>query len=446
MLAQRQRGLKGGRGMLPGILRPVTRMRPAYPIAALRDAAWLDAARARAYLMILAALTLAGIVVSLALSHDGLDYRGHPLGTDFASFYAASTLALDGRAAAAWNLADHAAAEIALFGPGIGYYAFFYPPPYLLVCLPLALVPYPVALVAWLAATGTAYVAMTRAWLVAGGARIGLLPILAFPAVIVTIGHGQNAFLTAALLGFGALVQARRPWLAGVLFGAMVIKPQLAVLVALFVMLDGDRRTFLAAGLTAVGLCALSYLAFGAAAWQGFFETNAIARATLDDNLVGYEKMVSVFAAARRLGLDGTAAWALQGAAALGAVALMVAIRRAGQGPANAAGLVAATVLTTPFMLDYDLTLLAIPLAYLFAEALRKGFLPYERIVLFTAFVLPLVSRPLAGYVGLPIVPLVTLALLLSVLQRARAGSAEAEPGRPAEAPPQAPMAAVAAE
>jgi hypothetical protein len=46
----------------------------------------------------------------------------------------------------------HWAAEKALFGPAQGYVAFFYPPPYLLICLPLALVPYFWSLAVWLIA------------------------------------------------------------------------------------------------------------------------------------------------------------------------------------------------------------------------------------------------------------------------------------------------------
>ena len=41
--------------------------------------------------------------------------------------------------------------------------------------------------------------------------------------------------------------------------------------------------------------------------------------------------------------------------------------------------MVAAALLASPFLLDYDLTLLAIPLAWSVREALRAGFAPGER-------------------------------------------------------------------
>lgn len=65
-----------------------------------------------------------------------------------------------------------------------------------------------VGLFIWLALSLAAYLAMLRAilprsetWLVAP----------AFPAVFVNIGHGQNGFLTAALIGGALQLIDRRP-------------------------------------------------------------------------------------------------------------------------------------------------------------------------------------------------------------------------------------------
>ena len=120
----------------------------------MSDCAWLDAERARAYARILLAVTLAGAIGWMALSSGGLDREGKPIGTDFVGFYAASRLALDGQPALAYDVGAHWAAQKALFGPELGYTAFFYPPPALLISLPLALAPYFGSLAAWLAATG----------------------------------------------------------------------------------------------------------------------------------------------------------------------------------------------------------------------------------------------------------------------------------------------------
>jgi hypothetical protein len=107
-------------------------------IAELRDADWLTPERARAWCRILAAMFLVATVLVLALSRNGLDPLGNPLGTDFVSFWSASRLALDGQAAAVYEPAAHLAAQRALF-PALQpsfYYAFFTRrPSCLFVCL-----------------------------------------------------------------------------------------------------------------------------------------------------------------------------------------------------------------------------------------------------------------------------------------------------------------------
>src|SRR5271168_4350751 len=208
--------------------------------AALSDCAWLDGERARAYARILLAVTLIGAIGWIALSPGGLDREGKPIGTDFIGFYAASRLALDGRPELAYDVGSHWATQKALFGPKLGYTAFFYPPPALLISLPLGLAPYFWSLAAWLATTGYAFYRVLRFYL----PSLDIVVFLAFPAVFVNAAHGQNGFLSAALIGGGLMAIDRRPALAGVLFGAMAFKPQL-VLVIPFALIFAHRWTTL---------------------------------------------------------------------------------------------------------------------------------------------------------------------------------------------------------
>jgi len=389
--------------------------------AALRDADWLDAKRARAYARILFFLSFAGALIWIALAHGGVDRAGKPLGTDFVSFWTASELALGGRAADVYDVAAHWGAQKALFGPDVAYSAFFYPPPYLLICLPLAALPYFWSLAAWLGATGYAYWRVLRAY---AGPRIDALAILAFPAFLVNAGHGQNGFLSAALIGGGALLLDRRPLVAGLCFGALIYKPQLAPMIPIALIAARRWTALAAAAAAAMALLAASWLVWGGAIWRAFLAAAPLARASLERNFVGDEKMQSVFAAVRLLHGGLPLAYALQALTALAAAAALVWLdtrrfRSAAEGPA----MVAATLLASPFLLDYDLTLLAIPLAWLAREGLSAGFAPGEKSVLALAFVLPLFSRPLAGTLGLPVAPLAIAALLALVLRRAAAPS-----------------------
>jgi hypothetical protein len=388
-------------------------------IGALREAAWLSPARARAYCLILFIATFGLTVLWIALGHDGLDPMGKPLGTDFVSFWTASKIALGGRPAEVYDIAVHQAAQTALFSRDIGYSAFFYPPPFLLICLPLATLPYLFSLGAWLAATGFAYWRVVRFWL---GARLGALPIFAFPAALSEIGHGQNAFLSAALLGGGAALLNARPILAGACFGALVYKPHLAIVVPIALVAARRWRALFAAAAAAASLCLASLAIFGVETWQAFLTASPKARMALEQNMVGNEKMQSVFAAVRLLHGGVTLAYCLQAVVAIAVCAALVRLQqRAFRSEAEGPAMVAAALLVSPFLLDYDLTLLAIPLAWTFAQGLARGFLPFEKIILMAAFLLPAFSRTVAIYTGIPLGPPAVAAVLLLVLRRAEA-------------------------
>lgn len=83
--------------------------------------------------------------------------------------------------------------------------------------------------------------------------------------------------------------------------------------------------------------------------------------------------------------------------------------------------LAAASLLASPFLLDYDLMILAVPMAWVVREAHRTGFLDWEKTILFAAFVSPLVARMFAARLGVSLEPFVVLALLVVTARRAMA-------------------------
>ncbi len=382
----------------------------------LSDCDWLDASRARAYARVLLAVILAGVVGWVALSSGGLDRQGKPIGTDFVGFYTAARFALAGRPELAYDVGAHWAAQRALFGPKLGYTAFFYPPPALLIYLPLALAPYFVSLTVWLTVSGLAFYRMLRGYL----PSLDSVMFLAFPAVFLNAAHGQNGFLSAALLGGGLLIMDRRPLLAGVCFGAMAFKPHLALAIPFALIFARRWMTFGAAAVATAAFCFASLVAFGSSTWTAFFSDASLARTALEHNLVGDEKMQSLFAGVRLLHGSLELAWGAQILTTSSAVAAILLLqRRAFRTAAEAPAVVCAGLLASPFVLDYDLTLLAIPLVWLLGEGRRTVFLPYEKAVMALAFALPLVSRILAGAFGLPLAPMTIAALLLLILRRA---------------------------
>ena len=386
----------------------------------LREAEWANPARLGVYLKLLALANLAGLLVlAFYIWSGGVDPRGEPVGSDFVSFWSAGKMALAHRAAEVYVPQSHLAAERAYFGAPLGWYAFFYPPIFLLACLPLGLAPYFVALALWLASTFAAFAAALRAL----APRFAQpLTLAAAPVVFSVIGHGQNAFLSAALFAAGTRLMERQPALAGAMFGLLGFKPQLALLAPLALLVTGRWRALAAFAATVAALAGLSAWVFGLDAWTAFLAETPMAQATLERGLVDPAKMQSVFAAVRTLGGGVALAYAAQAAAAVAALgALIVGLRRERDARRQFALVAVITCLTTPFLLDYDLALLIVPVAVLAEEGLATGFRAYEKTALGAAFVLPAVARPLAETLHLPLSPLVIAALGLVLLRRAMA-------------------------
>lgn len=391
-------------------------------IGVVRQADWLNPQRARAYSLILLIMSALGFAIWIGLAEGLIDRTGKPLGSDFMSFYAASKLALAGHAEDAWRPEAHQAAQTAVFGRRFDYWAFFYPPPYLLVCWPLALLPYGVSLAAWAVSTTAAFVGLMRLWL----RRLSEQPVfasyvfLAMPVLWLNLGYGQNGALTAAILAGGCLMLDRRPVLAGLILGMLVIKPQLALAVPFVLAATGRWKTFFATAAGAMALLAASWLAVGPEGFSAFIANSALARATLEQGLVDPGAMQSGFGAFRALGAPVPIAYA--GQLLIAIFALAVATFAAWKVRADAFGaaavIAAATPLISPFFLVYDLAITAIPLTWLVVQGARTGFRHWEKVAALLVFVLPFVSRTMTVTFHLPLAPVILLMFLVLVVRR----------------------------
>jgi hypothetical protein len=381
----------------------------------LKTGDFIDAARVRRVCVFILLFSLIALSALVATSDGMRDYQGRPLGSDFSNVWSAGRMAQEGRAAEAYDWAAHHAAQKAAFAdPNIPFYGWHYPPFFLIAAALLAFLPYTAAWAFWMAATLPLYLAAMRAIIPAKGA---LLAAVAFPAVFVNVTHGQNGFLTAALLGGAMLLLDRRPIVAGVLIGLLAYKPQFGVLIPLVLIATARWKTFGAAAATVLMLSGLTTAIFGAEIWRAFVESGVLTRTVvLESGNTGWEKIQSVFAALRALGASVELAYAAQGALFLGVAAGVILLwRSAASHGVKAAGLIAGSLLATPYLMDYDLMALAPAIAFLAAEGLRTGFRPYEKSALAFAFIAPIVARPIAeaAFIPLGLIALVTLFLVI---------------------------------
>jgi len=277
----------------------------------LRSGEWLTAARMRGYSLILLGLSVLAFAGWIAVSDGLIDRNGQPIGTDFSNVYAAGSLTWQGRAADAYTPALQHAAEKAVFdGRDVPFYGWHYPPFFFAIAVLVAALPYAGGLALWLIAGFAAYLTTIRTIL---PRQETLLVSAAFPAVFVNIGHGQNGFLTAALLGGALHWLDRRPWLAGVLIGLLAYKPQFGVLIPIALLAGGRWRTFGAAAATIVALVAISFAMFGSSIWHAFADSmNFTQTVVLEQGGTGWQKIQSIFAAVRALGASVPVAYAMQ--------------------------------------------------------------------------------------------------------------------------------------
>ncbi len=421
----------------------------------LRNGDWLTRERIRVVAVALLFASAAGLLYLIVTSHGAVDLQGRPLGTDFSNVYAAGTYANEGRAALAFDPVQQFARERAIFGDNTQFYGWHYPPYFLFVAAPLALLPYGLALAVWQAVTLGLY--LLTIWTIvspsprrAEGRGEGkqiyqpdsppphpaqradlsrgsgdhldwLLLALAFPAVLINVGHGQNGFLTAALLGGALAVLDRRPLLAGILFGLLAYKPQYGLLIPLVLGASGRWKCFAAATATVALLTVATTLAFGPSVWQAFLASTEFTRTVvLEQGNTGWHKIQSVFAWARMWGAPIPLAYALQGAviAAL-AAALVWLWRGSAPFPLKAAALCLAAILATPYSFDYDMMVLAPAIAFLAADGFARGFGPWEKTLLAALWLTPLLARSVAQVSLIPLGVPAMLAIFVMILRRA---------------------------
>jgi alpha-1,2-mannosyltransferase len=400
---------------------------------ALRSGDWLTRERITLVAIALLFASAAGFLYLVATAHGGVDRQGRPLGTDFSNVYAAGTLVNEGKAATAFDPALEYAREREIFGNDTLFYGWHYPPFFLFAASALALLPYGLALTVWQAMTLGLYLLMIRGiiapsprlpgegWGDVTAGSLWLLLALAFPSVLINVGHGQDGFLPAALLGGALVVLDRRPLLAGILLGLLVYKPQYGLLLPVVLGVSGRWRCFAAAAATVVVLAIATTLIFGMPVWHAFAVFSEFTRkVVLEQGDTGFFKIQSIFAWARMWGAPIPLAYAVQGFATLGIAAALAWLWRSPAAyPLKAAALCIGTILATPYSFDYDMMVLAPAIAFLAADGLRRGFLPWEKTALAALWLVPLVARTVAHASMIPLGVPAMLTVFVLILRRA---------------------------
>lgn len=375
--------------------------------------------RVRLTAILMLAATVIGLSILFATAHGTVDSLGRPLGTDFSNVWSAGWMADHGRAVEAWDWPSHYAVQKQVHhDPAIPFYGWHYPPPFLIIATLLAQLPYVAALLTWQGLTLAMALYLVRRIL--PDEKDALLVALGAPVVLLCLGHGQNGFLTASLLGGGMLLLDRRPWVAGMLLGALVYKPQFAVLIPVLILARGNFRAFIAAGLTVAALCLLTIALWGWPVWQAFLDSLPLTRhIVIEAGDTGWEKIPSPFSAIRQWGGPVPIAYAVQGIVTAIAVAAAALVARRGSMAVRGAAALSAALLCTPYVLDYDFILLGVAIAFLMADMRNRGTLAWEPTWLAYAWVAPLFGRAVSDFTHIPVNLIAAIAVLALAVRRA---------------------------
>jgi len=318
---------------------------------------------------VIAAVAWGLTLLYFASGHGRSDFLGYSKGQDFINVWTAGHMVLEGRAEQVFDPKSFLAAMRALLDPSLPPHFWSYPPTALFTAVPLGLTSYGAGFVLWSAA-GVLALAWA-AWRLFPG-RLERWMLLASPAMAINLLMGQNGCLTAALWLGGAALLPRRPATAGALFGLLTFKPQLGVLIPVFLLAGRRYRAILAACLSAAVLAAASVAAFGPGSWRAFVD---LTLPTQFSSMAAWQGLYqwfvpSTFMAARLLGASSPLAFAAQAPfAVLGAVLVWRACRGQGDPLTRAALLFVATFVATPQSSAYDM----IPVAAAALVLARRG-------------------------------------------------------------------------
>ena len=353
---------------------------------------------------------LGGSFILIVLFRDFLHSTGGLIdssvywGRDFINVWTGGHLIREGKVDVLYDMRAYSEFQRSLFG-NIDPHNYSYPPVSYPLAVLFSMLPYSLALISWLAGTGALFVWAARPWWPerAGPAWLAILT----PAAIINIWAGHYGFLIGALFLFGWSNLDRRPALAGVFFGLMLIKPHMAALIPLALLIRRDWLALASATATVSALVGFTTLFYGWESWHLFlFRTSGVQASMIDAGTMFFGIMsTSAATAVLRMTSDWPLAVTIQlmfTAAAIGMV-VTAAIRKSST--RDLALLVAtATFLALPYSFNYDLTVVMIgALTCIY----RTTVTPTEHRLAIYGFVCPQVGMALSAFY----VPLMPLAL-----------------------------------
>lgn len=339
---------------------------------------------------------LSTVIAWLAYGVGGFWRNGFPferngfvVGRDFLNFWMMGRAAWEPNAARFYDAATYLHALRPLLGNDRYTQQWSYPPTLLLLVAPFGLLNYVAAYAFWL--TISVSLLVSAVWCRLRDAWAIWLLFLS-PAAIVCFLSGQAAMLSTALIFSAFHWRERRPIIAGMLIGLLSLKPQLGILFPVLLIAERRFRCFAAAALTTLGLALGIALIQGSDIWWQYVSVGMPTQAkvlTISDPRNLASLMTSVYSDFRLLGLSSQSAFEGQAIAALVcAICVYRYFRQPTEAHAGFLFYAAASALSTPYILLYDL----LPLTLAIILVLRtRPLRSRDEIVVMAGFLFPII-------------------------------------------------------
>jgi hypothetical protein len=291
------------------------------------------------------------------------------VGRDFLNFWMYGRAASSAHPGAWYDPHIYNTMLAALLGGNYPGQNWSYPPTLMLLMAPFARLGYLPALALWTALGLAIFVPVI--WRYVSDWR-ALVAVLCSPAAVFGIISGQISFLTTALMIGAFMWLDRRPIAAGVLIGALTLKPHLGVLFPIVLAVSRRWTVFASAAITALGLAAISVLLFGVTPWADYVGIGLPVQNIVlsDPNGIATPFYPTLFMNLRGIGLPYGAAMAAQ--ASLAVVAITIAAwsfrNRANEPRTLVALFFACSLSALPYMLAYDTLALCVAALALLAD------------------------------------------------------------------------------
>lgn len=310
--------------------------------------------------LLLTFLLIAGLLTATDLAFPSF-FREKAL-FDFDAFYVVGNMAWRGDIADAYHYKTMFEAQEEMFGT-MNFLPWTYPPPFNLVVAALAPLPEWLSYLSFVVITFLGFVHVLRR--IEPG-HFAFCLISTFPTLLITTTCGQNGFLTAFLIGSVALLFLENRRTAGIPLGLLVIKPHLAVGVALLPVLNSRAGTIAISTSTITISAAAATLLLGIDIWPAFLNGVKESGEFLEAGLYHLVRMTSVYATVVLISKNSTIAFIAQGTVAVGAIGMLVYGYRVRIESRRLVGIgVLCSLLISPYLYDYDLPILTIALALL---------------------------------------------------------------------------------